>query len=197
MLTLEIVTTLASVVSLLIVAYTAWIAKASLDSAKKDSAMRSRPMMYARFLETPLADMGKADLVVGNAGPSVARNVSVTFDPPGLILSNSKKEPKAANHIIKRYKESIPNWVPGEVAHNVYFVGDNQEKRENKEPLPDELTVYFQYENEEEQSFNDVFKLDIRHLAEETRVTQRKNNELLPPNERIAHAVEHIARKTI
>src|SRR5690625_3141217 len=143
------VTTLASVVSLCIVAYTAWIAKASLESAKKDSKMRSRPMMYARFAETPLAGMGRYDLVIGNAGPSVARNVSVTFDPPGLVLSDSNKEPKAANHIIKRYKDPIPNWVPEEVAHNVYFVGDDQPRRENKEPLPDKLTVYLQYENDE------------------------------------------------
>jgi len=196
-LVLDMVTTLASVVSLCIVAYTAWIAKASLESAKKDSKMRSRPMMYARFAETPLAGMGRYDLVIGNAGPSVARNVSVTFDPPGLVLSDSNKEPKAANHIIKRYKDPIPNWVPEEVAHNVYFVGDDQPRRENKEPLPDKLTVYLQYENDEKQTFKDVFRLDVHSLAEETRVTRKKNGGILSPAERIADAVEHVARKTI
>src|SRR5699024_9194104 len=105
------VTTLASVVSLCIVAYTAWIAKASLESANKASRMRSRPMLYARFPETPLAGMGRYDLVIGSAGPSVARNVSVTFDPPRLLLSDSYKEPQAANHIITRHKGPTPNWV--------------------------------------------------------------------------------------
>src|SRR5699024_3060228 len=138
------VTTLASVVSSCIVAYTACIAQASLESANTHSKLRARPMRYARCAETPVAGPGQHDLVTGEAGASVARDVSVTFDPPGVVLSDSNKEPKAANHIIKRYKDPIPNWVPEEVAHNVYFVGDDQPRRENKEPLPDKLTVYLQ-----------------------------------------------------
>lgn len=59
---------------------TAAIAVVALGHTASDSRDRSRPMMVAEF-QLAVNNGAAIDLVVRNAGPSIARDVTVTFDP--------------------------------------------------------------------------------------------------------------------
>lgn len=190
------ITAVSTAGSFLAVAITAAIAIRTLNAAKADSQIRSRPVMYAQFVPTPLG-VRHVDLEIGNAGQGIARDVRVVFDPPELVLPDDSREPALANLIKRRYERPIAQWVPGVRFRSGYFVGDHGERRKNLEPLPDNLTVTIRYKDDLDRPYEDRFSLDMEPVLQETKVTNRKKDKLdseQPWPRYVTEALEAIAR---
>lgn len=121
---------------------TALVAAAALRRSAVDSRERSRPMMVAEFR---LAEHSEdtIDLVVYNAGQSLARDVKVTFDPMPELPSDTTG--LLAPYLLLRYAEPIPTLAPGQQLTNVWYFGKPKKADENDEPTPDEVTVNIEY----------------------------------------------------
>lgn len=135
-----------SVVSASATVATAAIAIAALLSAARDSRERSRPMVLAEFRRAENSDSA-IDLVVRNAGPSVAREVQVSFEPEPVLPQDSSG--LVTPYLLKRYQGPIPSLSPGKELHNIWFSGavhpDGGNELHNTEPTSDEVTVRLTY----------------------------------------------------
>lgn len=109
---------------------TAAIAIGTLLALKQDSRDRSRPMMVAQ-LQPAVLNVQHSELKVTNAGPSVAKNVRVEFDPALPVLDETTHGDRNAFYLQRRYSKVIPTVPPGMVLWNVY-----RKATEPEEPLP-------------------------------------------------------------
>jgi hypothetical protein len=124
---------------------TALVAIGTLWSARTDSQERSRPMVLAEFRKPPNSRTS-IDLVVRNAGPSIARNVEVKFDLIPTVASNDRVSTKGA--LMTRYRDSIPTLAPGQELVNTWFAGvsgDHPVELVNSATTSDEVTVTIAY----------------------------------------------------
>ncbi|GAA6527958.1 hypothetical protein [Intrasporangium sp. DVR] len=134
---------------------TAAVAMVALRQAANDSRARSRPMLVAEFRRAENSH-SVIDLVVRNAGPSVARNVKVTFDPSPIVPPDTST--LVTPFLIKRYADVIPTLGPGQQLTNIWYTGDEQG---NREPTPDEVTVTLTYRGTGRQRYRDEFPLHV------------------------------------
>lgn len=164
-------------------------AVAALQRSMRDSRSRSRPMVGAELVADRYAD-GIAHLVVRNFGPSVARNVRVTFDPPLAALDGLDEERSSIPFIARRYANPIATLVPGAELRNIYWDGD--------EDAPRVLTVKIQCESADGSWFRrpdrymDWFILDVGVLESGTSVTSSAAPEEVLKN--IAGSLRSIAK---
>jgi hypothetical protein len=108
-------------------------------------------------------------LVITNFGPTIARNVSVTFDPPIPDPSPDRAAQSLTPYLKKRYAKPIPVLIPGAELDNVYFVGgEGQDARKNREPTPDQVTVQISYEGPDEAPYTEKFPLDVDLIRQRT-----------------------------
>lgn len=125
---------------------TAVIAVWTLRDARVDSRERSRPMVLAEFRRAKHSN-GTIDLIVRNAGPSIARDVKVTFDPVPVVPDTGG--PYVTPYLLRRYAEPIPALAPGQELTNIWFAGrapnDGRHDLVNGEPTPDAVTVTIEY----------------------------------------------------
>lgn len=132
-------------VSALAAITTACIAVLTLIRASADSRKRSQPSVIAEVRPAP-GSHSVIDFVVTNTGPTVAREVSVSFDPPISIPEDRKDEPLVVSYLIQRYSVPIPTIAPGQELSNSYWVGEQRGARiENSEPTPERVRVTVRY----------------------------------------------------
>jgi hypothetical protein len=147
---------------------TAVFAVWALVNAGKDSRDRSRPLVIAEFGLAHDSDTS-VDLIVRNAGSSMARDILVTFDPalevpPGF-------GPNVTATLIRRYKDPLSGAAPGQIFRNVWWSGhmvDGKSDLQNSEPTPDRVTVNVAYRDDRRRPYSDAFVLDVRVLLGET-----------------------------
>jgi hypothetical protein len=101
-----------------IAAITGTTAVRTFRHSRRATQRTTRPMMIASLQPS---GSKLAALVVSNAGPSIARNVRVSFDPP---LPEHEKtsggEPSILPWVRRRYSKSISAWAPGYTARNTF-----------------------------------------------------------------------------
>lgn len=129
-------------VSALAAIATAVIAIVTLIAAGQDSRRRTQPMVVVELRYAPDSDTS-IDLVVRNAGPTVARDVWVTFDPPLDVPSVGEDgDGPAVGYVVKRYAKPLPMLAPGQELSNTWFVASYPGgKLTNVEPSPERVTV--------------------------------------------------------
>ena len=148
-------------VSALAAIVTAAIAIVSLVSAASDSRSRSQPVVLAEIRRAPDADTS-FDLVVRNAGPTVARDVSVSFEPPLELPAGEPPETYALLWIIKRYEKVIPMLAPGQELSNTWWFGAAREGEiQNIEPTPDRVLIVVRYRGRGRRWRTEQFPIDM------------------------------------
>lgn len=158
----------------------------TLIALKQDSADRTRPVIVAELRAAVLTQ--NAELIVRNAGQSVARNVKVDFDPP---LPNEGDESTAGvltPFLQRRYSRTIPTFAPGMVMDNYYQDSDGSE-----EPVPDDFTVTIRYSDTRGRSFIDSYELTLGTLRDQTG-SYPGNTDDKGMQRRLVKALEAIAR---
>ncbi|WP_167510081.1 hypothetical protein [Curtobacterium citreum] len=121
---------------------TAVVAIITLIAAGQDSRRRSQPMIVAELRYAPDSDTA-LDLVVRNAGPTVARHISVEFEPPlDVPPVGADGEGAAIGYVVRRYENPIPMMGPGQELSNTWYVAHYPGgKLANAEPAPERVTV--------------------------------------------------------
>lgn len=151
-----------SVVVALSTAATALVAVLALRSTARDSRERSRPMVLAEFRKAEHST-SHIDLIVRNAGPSVARQVQVSFDPEPVLPSDVST--LRTPYLLRRYREPIPSMSPGQEFANIWFSGtrppDGETAMVNREPTPDNVTVRVTYRDSQNRRYFDEFPLEL------------------------------------
>src|SRR5665811_1804934 len=92
----------------------------TLGQNRRDSKARSRPMVAAELREVQYVK-GTQILVVRNYGPSIARNVRVSFDPE--IPDPEDPSTSMTPFLKRRYANALPVLTPGVELDNIYFSG--------------------------------------------------------------------------
>jgi len=110
----------------------------ALMAAKNDSRERSRPVIVAEYRVPPYAYFA-LEFVVRNAGPSVARDIEVTFDPD---LGTPLPEQKIRQYMIDRYSAPLPFLGPGQELSNMVHV---DQRDQTSTDVPFEVTVKVRY----------------------------------------------------
>lgn len=145
----------------------------TLNQLRADSRERSRPMMSAELRKPPYVP-GTQLLAIRNYGPSVARNVQVTFDPSIPDPTPEQTAQSATPFLKRRYTEPIPVVTPGMELTNVWFFGKQAQPGgpwENFEPTPETFTVSITYEGPDGTPYSDQFPLSVDLIREHTEVS--------------------------
>lgn len=155
-------------VSASVTCVTCLVAVITLVRASRDSRVRSRPTLFAEFRQEPDSESAYS-LIIRNAGPSVARDVRVTFDPPVEQAPGSSPE---KDRIIKRFSRSIPAMAPGQELRSLWATyGIQGEKKGNLIPTPDDVTVTITYHGSTRHEYQDSFPLMAETITLDTFVT--------------------------
>ncbi len=138
------------------------IAVIALRSTALDSRERSRPTMLAE-LRLALESDTTLDLVVRNAGPSAAHDVSVSFLP--ALTEPASGGPYVIGTLIRRYAKPIPVIAPGQELRNIWWTGhvtpESGSKLVNAEPTPDEVTILIRYRGRSGRRYEDRYDLVV------------------------------------
>lgn len=137
---------------------TAVVAIRTLRHADRENRSRTRPMVSAELRRIPSV-RGSQMLVIKNHGPSVARQVRVTFDPP---LPEVTDPGSTVPYLKRRYENPIPVLTPGMELDNLYFIGQPAPAggRQNLEPLPEQALVTITYDGPDGTTYSDPYPLD-------------------------------------
>ncbi|MGW5846672.1 hypothetical protein ACWFQ8_01695 [Streptomyces sp. NPDC055254] len=161
----------------------AWFAAVNgvrtLRQTRTDSINRSRPMVTAELRDAYPAE-ATLYLVIRNNGPSVARNVKVTFSPEIPDPTPEKSARSLIPFLKDRYAQLIPTLTPGTEYKNIYFAGTPgpDDQFINSENVPDQVTVTIDYESSDGKfKYKDSYHLDIELMKGETRVTSSRSLE--------------------
>lgn len=149
----------------------AFVAIAALVSAALDSRSRSEPMVLAELRRAPDAD-SSMELVVRNAGPTVARDIRVEFDPPLVIPEDVDPARVGTSYTMRRYSKPIPMLAPGQELVNTWFLGAARGGEiENVEPTPEHASVKVSYRGRRWRRHRDEYVLDVSVIKEDTSIT--------------------------
>ncbi|WP_410562297.1 hypothetical protein [Amycolatopsis sp. cmx-4-61] len=133
----------------------------TLKRADRDSQARTRPMVAAQLERRPHVPRTQF-LLIKNYGPTIARNVAVTFEPPLQDPAPAKEPQSVAPFLKRRYSKPIPVLVPGTELDNVYFW--TTDGRTNQEPFPDQVRVAIDFDGPDGEHYRDYFDLDVMLL---------------------------------
>lgn len=172
------ITTVATVI-------TALVAIGALYAAARDSRERSRPYVAAELFPAPKSTASIAFRVF-NYGPTMARDVTVAFDPP--FPDAPRDDP--AHHIRTRYATAIPHLSPGQALGNTWQTFAMQGKIST---APDECTVTISYRGSGRRRYTDTFQLRIESVMNETESTSSDSD--IGSLRRIAKALEALVKK--
>jgi len=153
----------AAVISSVAAAWSVRNGNRTLKRAELEGQARSRPMVTAELREPPLSDRSLL-LIIRNYGPTVARNVVITFDPPLPDPSPEQAETSLAPFLKARYEKPIPVLTPGMELDNIYFTGQpsaDGSGLKNAEELPDQVTVRIEYDATDGARYTDTYPLDV------------------------------------
>ena len=181
---------------LVVAAGAAWTGLRSLRQLREDSRSRTRPMMAAELRPAPHS-RGIQVLVIRNYGPSVARDVEVTFDPPLPYVRPEEEERSIVAALRDRYAKLLAAVVPGTEYDNIWFLavsdGGDPEKFTNKVDLPASFRVVITYRGDDmapgDEPYSDPFDLKVDVLLKRTYA----DSSSAPDNVR-RNLAEHVAR---
>lgn len=145
-------------------AITGVVAIWALVHAARDSRERSRPVVVAEY-RVPENPHKRLEFVVRNAGASVARDISVTFDPP---LEPVEPGQKIRPFIVERYRQTVPNLGPGQELTNSIHA-DTSDAAESDLPL--DVTVTVTYKRGWFRRYRDRYRLVTEVYAQHTYAT--------------------------
>jgi hypothetical protein len=146
-------------------AITGLVAIWTLAAARSDSRERTRPVVVAEYRIPARAVTKRLDLVIRNAGVSVARDVEVRFDPP---LGSRPGDDLIRTSIRDRYKDRIAVLAPGQELTNVVEVDVNDPEASD---VPVEMTVSVSYLRSRWRRYRDSYLLSAHVMAQHTYVT--------------------------
>lgn len=135
---------------------TAVVAIVALSHTARDSRERARAVVLAEFRKEEHSST-VIDLVVRNAGQSVARDVVVKFDPEPLLPDDGGVY--LTKWLLQRYRQTIPTLAPGQELTNIWFSMDAAEA--NEEPTADQVRVTISYRRSRFRRYSEVFPLDV------------------------------------
>jgi hypothetical protein len=143
---------------------TAIIAIIAVLATSSDSRARSQPMVAAEFRTAPDSDT-TIEFVITNLGPTQARDVVVSFDPPIVIPEGA--EAHSAPYLLKRYARPIPVLNPGQLLSNTWYSARDLggADLENSEPTPDNVRVSVSYRGLGVRRIRDSFDLTVEIVA--------------------------------
>jgi len=150
---------------------TAVVAVIALRSTVADSRERTRPYVLAELSLAAESD-STIDLVIRNAGLSVARNVTVTFDPPLVVPDDGTRY--VTEYTVRRYARPIHVFAPGQALSNIWWSGHAEPGGSglvSGEPTPAECTVTIEYADDRHRRFRDDFLLVIDTMLTTTYAT--------------------------
>lgn len=151
--------------SALAAAVTAAVAVWTLLQMREDSRARARPVVVASFRPGPRTSPGILYLAIANTGPSLARDVTIAFDPalPTATTGATGQPAIAGPFITRRYSSPLQMLGPGETLRNVYM-----DLRNSDEPMPRQLRVDILYRDHRSRAYRDAFNLDVEIYAVQT-----------------------------
>ncbi|MFE5291400.1 hypothetical protein ACFQ8T_04410 [Isoptericola sp. NPDC056618] len=149
-------------------AVTGIVAIRTLVHAANDSRERSRPVIVAEY-RIPERAYKRMDLVVRNAGPSVARDIDVTFDPSLGTLPLMKSGPELREAIVVRYGRRIDSLGPGHELTNIVSV---DLAAQGESDLPLDVTVTVSYRRSRRRRYEEKYRLDAVMYAQHSFSTQ-------------------------
>lgn len=158
----------------------------TLIALKQDSADRTRPVIVAEL--KPAVLTRNAELIIRNAGQSVARDVNVAFDPPLPVLEGAEAEGTTTPFLQRRYSRTIPTLAPGMVLDNFY-----QDATDATEPVPDDFSVTIRYTDMHGRQYADTYELSLDALRDQTG-SYPSNTDERGMQRRWVKALEAIAR---
>lgn len=152
----------------------------TLRQARKDSKNRGRPMLAAELRRIPYVK-ATLTLVIRNLGPTIARNVRVTFDPPIPDPDPQVAAQSVTPFLKRRYAQPIATFTPGMELANVWFVGRPGDggQWQNAEPTPERCVVTLCYESTDGTEYKDEFNIDVALMRAETYSTSSAAPEAL------------------
>jgi hypothetical protein len=106
-------------------------------------------------------------LVVENIGPTLARDVKITFEPE---IASSVNE-----HLVSEtplLRDGIRNLPPSR-KHRIFF--DAFSQRNERDDLPTSYEVKVTYSNEKQKSYTESYVLDLRSLFNTAPAAARRN----------------------
>lgn len=131
-------------------------------------------------------------LVIRNAGPSIARNLTVTFDPPLVEMSNRL----AVGAINKQFARPLASLSPGQQVANLWwriaFPSQELPPGSNGEDTPDEVVVQLDYSDDRGRTYIDKIPLSVVPYLSELLPSKKPGNRD-PDTAHIAQALILIA----
>ncbi len=124
-------------------------------------------MVTAELRDVPYVAASQA-FVVRNYGPTIARNVKVTFDPEIPDPDPDKVDQSAIPYLKRRYANPIPVFTPGMELDNIWYSGRPAADGggwTNALPIPDQVTVDIEYEAPDGTRYMDQFLLDTHIIS--------------------------------
>lgn len=139
------------------------VAIIAIVNTARDTRARSQPAVTAEFRIAPDSD-STIELVLANSGSTVARNVSVRFDPPITIPKGS--DGRMTKYLIQRYASPVPVLSPQQQLTNIWWSGHNTGGNEltNSEPTPDRVTVHVAYDGLGRRRLKQSYPLNIETI---------------------------------
>ena len=169
------------------------VAIVTLIRAGSDSRQRAQPMVIAELRPAKDSD-SVIDLVVRNAGATVARKVRVTFDPALEVPAERAQDPLVTPILIQRYAAEIPTLAPGQEMSNIYWSGEagpgNMLK--NGETTPDRVTLTVEYSGLGWRRLRSSFVLDVQVVTLTTWAVS--SNSMIGRVRAIAAALDDISK---
>ena len=104
-------------------------------------------------------------LVLRNAGPSLAKKVSVKFEPALPVAERGM--PRASWYIRRQFAQPIPVMAPGQTFTNVWWhkeVVPGQQEPRNRYDLPAETKVIISYEDAHKRVYDEEIALTVEPL---------------------------------
>ena len=136
--------------TLVVIAVSAVYARQQLHEARQLRIARSRPFVYVDLDFTAVKWL--IDLVIVNSGPTLARDVQISFDPPPASTLREWGLPDS-----RMLTGGIPSLPPGK---QIRFLFDNLHQRYDSN-LPTEYRVEVCYHDGLGRDFKDVYVLDV------------------------------------
>jgi hypothetical protein len=161
----------AAVVSSAAAIFSVYTGHQSLRRADADRRERSRPAVIALLRRIPEARTGFLMFVLSNVGQTMAREVTVTFDPP-LVPdpSSSAGDNSAASVLLRLFAVPIATMAPGAEFDCVYYWHDFAGSGGNIEDVPDQLNVKIAYDSSDGEHYEESYALDVEPFLAHTYV---------------------------
>ena len=147
-------------------------ASITLVQVRNNSREQTRPFVVAELRLHPFSK-GIQELVIRNCGPTAARDLEISFDPP--IPDPDPDVPTVTGALVRRFGRTINVLGPGTELVQIYQVGElvpGSNALMNSEPVPEQVVVSVTYyAGPDRDEYTDDFELDIHNLGLSTSVS--------------------------